>query len=603
MRFLSKITVLSFWAGAVLSGIVLLGACSSSRKAGEAGPSVRAALPEAPALPYEVQRRFDELFLEAVRQKQKGNYDAEYELLEGALRLHPDAPEALYEMALLKISFSGSADTIRRAAGEEMLRRAVELAPRNDYYKEALGSYYAQRRRFDKAVELYEELAAGNPSSENLSMLVGLYEETDNYQGAIRTLERLEKIEGKSEAYSVEKFKIYTQTGDNEHAYAAIEELCAEYPADLRYRVLLGDLYRQNGYNEMALAIYRDVLTLEPENSFAQLSLLAYHKTSGEDSLYNDLVRKVVLNPQTRPEAKVEVMKSFSADNLRRGEDSTQVLSLFREALGQPQENRELAELYAYYIMSVKMPVDSLAPAMRRILDIEPDYSRARLQLLQILLRKDDMEAVAELCRDGRIYDPSQIVFYLYEGLSLSRLGRDEEAVRTLQHGTEHVDEGSDAGVVSDLYATLGDLLHESGDSKAAYTAYDSAITYNSENLVCLNNYAYFLSLEGQELDHAAGMSKRTIEAEPQNPTYLDTYAWILYRQRRYTQARIYIDQTLKYAVGDASDAGLYEHAGDIYYRCGERTQAVAFWRKALSLSDDAAQRAVLKRKIRNRRP
>ena len=413
MRFLFKIAFFSLWTGAVLSGIVLFGACSSSRKAGEAGPAVRVARPEAPALPYEVQRRFDELFLEAVRQKEKGNYDAEHELLEGALRVHPDAPEALYEMALLKISFSGSADSLRRAAGEEMLCRAVELAPDNEYYKEALGSYYAQRRSFDKAVELYEELAAGNPSSENLSMLVGLYEETDNYQGAIRTLERLEKIEGKSETYSVEKFKIYTQMGDNQHAYAAIEDLCAEYPADLRYRVLLGDLYRQNGYNEMALAIYRDVLTLEPENSFAQLSLLAYHNTSGEDSLYNDLVRKVVLNPQTRPEAKVEVMKSFSADNLRRGEDSTRVLSLFKEALEQPQESRELAELYAYYIMSVKMPVDSLAPVMRRILDIEPDYSRARLQLLQILLRKDDMKAVAELCRDGRIYDPSQIVLSL----------------------------------------------------------------------------------------------------------------------------------------------------------------------------------------------
>ena len=139
-------------------------------------------------------------------------------------------------------------------------------------------------------------------------------------------------------------------------------------------------------------------------------------------------------------------------------------------------------------------------------------------------------------------------------------------------------------------------------EKDAAFAAYDSALVYKSDNYLCMNNYAYYLSLEEVELDKAEAMSRKTVEAFPEEPTYLDTYAWVLFQKQQYTQARLYIDETLKYAQEIAEDAGLFEHAGDIYYKCGDKESAVNFWKKARSLSADEEQCAKLQKKIKLKR-
>ena len=552
---------------------------------------------------YHTERIFNKLFLEAIRQKQREQVDAEFELLDAALRLKPASPEAIYEMAVLKLSYSTYSDTLARAEGDSLLRRATELAPDNLYYKETLATYFANSARYREAIRLYEEIADANLTYETLATLAWLYKTSGDYAGAIRTLERLERLDGRSEALSMEKFQTYLAMKDDEHAYQALEELCAEYPLDLRYRVLMGDLYDQHGYHERALDIYRDVLTAEPDNSYAQLSLLAYYKAARADSLYLDLLNRVVLNPRTQSGARIEAMRAYAVDNIKARADSTPVLNLFRQALTEPQENRDMAELYAYYMIERKMPADSVMKVMYRILEIEPDYTKARLQILQYMLLRGDMQRVAQICREGELYDPSEITFYYYEGEAHYRSGNNAEAIRVLQRGAERVDENTDPQLASDVLALLGDVLHDSHLTEEAYLAYDRSLEYNPLNLFCLNNYAYFLSVEGKKLDKAEGMSRRTVEVEPQNATYLDTYAWILFKLERYREAQIYMEEALRYTPETEENVSIFDHAGDIYYYCGKKDRAPEFWKKALQLTSDKAQKRLLQRKIRQRKP
>ena len=552
---------------------------------------------------YHTERIFNKLFLEAIRQKQREQVDAEFELLDAALRLKPASPEAIYEMAVLKLSYSTYSDTLARAEGDSLLRRATELAPDNLYYKETLATYFANSARYREAIRLYEEIADANLTYETLATLAWLYKTSGDYAGAIRTLERLERLDGRSEALSMEKFQTYLAMKDDEHAYQALEELCAEYPLDLRYRVLMGDLYDQHGYHERALDIYRDVLTAEPDNSYAQLSLLAYYKAARADSLYLDLLNRVVLNPRTQSGARIEAMRAYAVDNIKARADSTPVLNLFRQALTEPQENRDMAELYAYYMIERKMPADSVMKVMYRILEIEPDYTKARLQILQYMLLRGDMQRVAQICREGELYDPSEITFYYYEGEAHYRSGNNAEAIRVLQRGADRVDENTDPQLASDVLALLGDVLHDSHLTEEAYLAYDRSLEYNPLNLFCLNNYAYFLSVEGKKLDKAEGMSRRTVEVEPQNATYLDTYAWILFKLGRYREAQIYMEEALRYTPETEENVSIFDHAGDIYYYCGKKDRAPEFWKKALQLTSDKAQKRLLQRKIRQRKP
>lgn len=571
------------------------------------GTSPRTSAPAAPAgataraaLSYGQQRRFDELFLEAMCRKQKGEHDAEHELLSAALRINPDAPEALYELALLELARPAEADSLHLRRCDSLLRRAVALDPTNKFYKSTLANFYINEADYAPAIRIVEEMARREPSTELLSMLVSLYETTDDYNGAIRALNRLEKLEGKNETYSLEKFKIYLRMKDDANAYATIEELCAEYPYDLRYRVLLGDLYEENGHDTMALAVYRDVLAAEPHNSYAQLSLLSFYQKKGPDSLYNAYADALATDSATDGRVRFEVLRALAAAQQAGHTDSLRVLGLFRRALDLPQADRSVAELCALYMSAIGLPTDSLERPMRAILAVEPDYDRARLQLLQLLVSRDSMQAAVDLCHEGRLYSPTQLVYYYYEGLCLYRLDRPADALRVLEGGTARIDASADSELASDLYATLGDLYYEDGRHEQAYAAYDSALVYNPDNYLCMNNYAYFLSLRGERLDRAEELARKAVGSAPDDPTFLDTYAWVLFVKGQYTQARIYIDQTLRHA-GDEPDANLLEHAGDIYFKCGEREAALGFWRRALKAGPDADRRAVLERKVARR--
>lgn len=579
---------------------LLLAGCAPRAARRHAVPAATGAEEARRMLSYEDRRRFDALYLEAIRQREKSAFDAEAELLRAALDINPLAAEALYELALLHLGQSVSDFGVNSQRGDSLLRRAVALAPRNRFFKKTLAEHVAASQGATEAIPLYEELAAGHNPTEALMTLVSLYESSGDWNGAIRALDRLETLEGRNEAYSLEKFKIYIETGNDERAYATIEALCAEYPSDLRYRVLLGDLYLQHGHSEMALAVYRDVLTLEPDNAFAQLSLVNYYKSTGEDSLYHDLVETIALAPGTMAAARFEVLKNYVVETLQQDGDKERTYRLLAGALRLPQEDRALPELAAFYISQSDMPAERLEPVLRQILAVEPDYSRARLQLLRLFLTKNDEPAALDVCREGQLYEPSQMIYYYYEGIFLYRLDRLEEALRSFRRGARKIDDTTVPETASDLYALAGDVLYELKRPEESYAAYDTALTHNSANISCMNNYAYFLALDGRRLDRAEQMGRRIVEAEPQNPTYLDTYAWVLFVRKRYAQAKIYIDQMLRYIEpNDTANAGLLEHAGDIYYKCGERRAALDLWRQALDLHPKPERLGVLRRKVR----
>ena len=178
--------------------------------------------------------------------------------------------------------------------------------------------------------------------------------------------------------------------------------------------------------------------------------------------------------------------------------------------------------------------------------------------------------------------------------------------MKVFQRGVRQINAQSDKNIASDFYSILGDLYHQKGMSAEAYAAYDSSLVYNPNNIATMNNYAYYLSVERVQLDKAEEMSYKTVKAEPENGTYLDTYAWILFEKGRYTEARLYIDQALRNG-GDSSQV-VVEHGGDIYYHIGEKQKALEYWIKADAIGPDTSEGATprpeaelkrLKQKIR----
>lgn len=541
-------------------------------------------------------RRYDAMFLEAICQREKGNNDAAFDLLRHCVDIDSTRSEAYYYLA----QYYGAMK--QRETAIMYFKKAADLEPDNDTYQETLANAYINQRNYPEATQVLQRLYDRNADREDvLGMLIQLYEQQGDYDNAIRSLTQLETIEGKSERLSFAKSNLYTQKGDKKAAIAEMKTLSDQYPNDNNYRCLYANTLYINGQKKKAVDIYGKILSEEPDNRNAQLALLAYYSDQKDTLKVNEYIERVLTNKNATTEDRIDIMRQVITQNEQNGGDSTKVLQLFRRMESLPQTDADVAIMCAAYMNMKKMPNDSISRVLERVLEIVPDHAAARLQLVSYAWQAEDRDRVIALCRDARQYNPDEMAFYYYQGIAYFQKGQLDDALDAFQNGISVITQESDPEIVSDFYAVMGDIYHQKGMEREAFAAYDSCLVWKDDNIGCLNNYAYYLSVKGERLKDAEQMSKRTIVKEPNNATYLDTYAWILFRLHRYDEAKTYIDRTLENDPDSASV--LLEHAGDIYYYAGEKEKALEFWQKALDRFDAESQseeeKKILIRKIK----
>lgn len=549
----------------------------------------------------EKDRRYNAFFLEAICERAKGNSDAAFDLLRHCVDIDSTKSEAYFFLA----QYYGTLKQKEKAIA--CIEKAVALEPANSTYQETLANTYINMRQYDKAATVLESLYDSHRDRDDvLGILVQLYEEQHDYEAAIKTLTKLETIEGKSERLSYAKSNFYTQLGDKKAAITEMKNLADQYPNDQNYRGLYANTLFVNGQKKKALEIYDDILSIEPENRNALMAQLAYERDEGDPDKADALMEKVLLSKNLTSQDRVLLMRQEIGQREQEGGDSTRVLYLFRKMLDQPQMDADIAILCATYMNLKKMPNDTISEVLEQVLKVAPDNAAARLQLVSYAWQANDMNRIITLCQDARQYNPDEMAFYYYQGIAYYRESQLDQALNSFQNGIGVINQQSDPDIVSDFYAVMGDILHQKGKDQEAFAAYDSCLVWKDDNIGCLNNYAYYLSEKGISLDKAEQMSYRTIKAEPKNATYLDTYAWILFKQARYAEAKIYIDQTLQ--CDSDSSAVLLEHAGDIYFHAGDKDEALDLWKRALIRAENTVpepgqsyedRRQILTRKIK----
>lgn len=566
---------------------ILAASCGTSRRGTKAGMTEKAVVTLTP----EQQRKYDYFFLEAAKLKVRKDYDAAFNLLQHCLTINPNASSALYELAQYYMFLK------QVPQGQAALEKAVENEPDNYWYSQGLANLYQQQDETEKAAKLLESMSVRFPDKlDPLYALLDIYNRQEAYDKVIATLNRIEQKMGKNEQLSMEKFRIYLQMKDDKNAFNEIESLVAEYPMDLRYQVVLGDVYLQNGKKEEAYEIYRKVLQAEPDNAMALYALASYYEATGQKELYRQQLDTLLLNRKVPSETKLSVMRQVIVEAEQEGKDSTQVIGLFDRMLQQEPDDAQVPMLYAQYLISKGMNQEAL-PVLRQVLEIDPTNTAARMMLLGEAVRKEDYEDVIRLCEAGTVANPEMLELYFYLAIAYNQAERTDDVIAVCLKALEHVTADSKKEVVSDFYTILADAYHTKDRKDEAYAAYDSALVYNPSNIGALNNYAYYLSVERRNLDKAEEMSYKTVKAEPNNATYLDTYAWILFEKGNYAEARLYIDDALKSNTEDSNV--IIEHCGDIYYMTGDVEGALKFWKQAL---EKGSTSKTLKQKIQKKK-
>ncbi len=565
--------------------ILMLCGCTSVKKASQRQQG-------RPQLSYNDGQRFKYFYLEAVNQQNLGNYDAAFDLYRHCLDIDPNAAEVYFALSAYYAELDADSTSLA------LMQKAVDLDSDNDIYLERLGITHINANQFSEAAQCYEQLFQRDKSrSDVLGVLLQLYNQQRDYDKMIVTLNRMEQVDGSSEQITLSKMRVYAMLGDKDRELEELQQLAEKHPNDLNYRVMMGNWLLQNSRADEALEAYQHVLATEPDNQAAQVSMLDYYRAVGEDSLANVQQERLLVNPKTSLDTKISLMRQVVAENEQNGGDSTQVIAVFQRILDEPQHDSDMLELYAAYMQLKKMPQDSINQIWREALRLTPDNAGVRLQLAQALWADEAYGDVAQLCEEGTEYNPDEIGFYYFLGLSYLQKDDDDATLDAMRRGVSQIDEDSNPDIVSDFYAIMGDVLHRKGLDQEAFAAYDSCLQYKPDNYGCLNNYAYYLSLRNEDLQKAEQMSYRTIKAEPTNATFLDTYAWILFQQERYTEAAIYMEQVLQNDSVPSVD--VLEHAGDVYAKTEQMDKAVDYWQRAVDAGGDSK---VLIRKIKLRK-
>ena len=536
-------------------------------------------------------RAVDYFYLQAVSLLEQDSVDACFEMLEHCRALAPESSAVLYELSPFYL-FLGK-DSIAHS----MLEYIVAKEPDNVKYGEALINYYAKVDDRRAAIALYERmLKASDASKSDIYMsLYSLYSEEGEFGKAVEVLDKLEKVEGKNEIISIHRANLFLQMQDSVRALAAVREMKRDFPHNIQYNSLLGDVYVIFGDVESAEKVYIDAIQGDSTDTYSLSSLSNLYLLTNRDSLYCESVERLLKSEKVDTEQRISTL--FEYVGYKEKTDTAYSMRFLQELMQLPYDRLEVSEVYAQYLLYRKESPEVIKPVLDSIISMDPENRSAMLQLLVYAIESDNREEVITRCDNAILYIPDMLELYYYKGMATYLLERKEEATEILQQGLGRRNEECSTELISTVFSLMGEIYHELDDLDRCTQAYDSALLYNPSDISVLNNYAYYLALEGKELERALEMSARTIEMDPDNAIYVDTYAWLLFCLERYEEARAYADKLI--GLNSEMSAVEYHHCGDIFSKCGDMQRAVECWMAAQRLGDDSR---VLKKKIKRRK-
>jgi tetratricopeptide (TPR) repeat protein len=523
-------------------------------------------------------RKTDYFFLEALKLKSGGKHTAAFQALLHCLETDSTSAAAHYEMANYCL-FLKQANLV-----VEHLEKAVRYSNGNFDYKLALANVSRELGMNGEAIGAYEELIAKHPEKPELNYyLSDLYAKTGNTEKAIRALDVLEENIGMNESLSTRKYRLYAAMEKQEEANLEMRKLAAQYPMEARYSLMMGDLYLEQDKPEEAYEYYQKARRTDPENPYYTVSMAGYYEYIRDTEAAKQQIDSALKNTRLDVETKLGILTRYISALQQAKKDTKGVDALFRTLLEQHPQETDLNMLYGNYLMAEKM-TDEAKFQYRIVTEIAPDNETAWRQLLGIALKEEKNDDCLAVCRSAQVYFPESPEFYFYEGVALSLQKAYRDALAIFEKGVAFVAK-DDRELLSDFYGQMGDMYYQLKDREKAFESYETALKHNEKNAGVLNNYAYFLAINRDDLNKAERLSVETIRIQPDNSTFIDTYAWIFFLRKNYTLAKFYIESAI--SKGGDKSAEIIDHYGDILYFTGDHSKALEQWIKALEMGKD----------------
>ncbi len=559
---------------------LMIGACSTNKHT--AGTPIKN--------PELLKQRSDSLFFAAQRSKMKGDYRTALTQYSDYLKLDKSNAVVYYEIARLLMDNRSGPYALNYA------RKAAALDSSNRWILQLLADTYAVSEKFDSAANVYQTLSNRYPTNDDYLYNQGiLLSKANQSAAALEVFNRLEKKTGVVEEITYQKQRLLLKLNRAEEAANEIKKLIATNPAEIRYYYLLAEVYDANDQLKDAKVVYNDILSKDPENPRALIALANYSKKDGDTTSYWNYLTKAFASKNYGIDEKV----AFVYPYLQMMEtDSTKLDEGLKLARLIIQTHPNEAKAYALQgdMFSQADMLDSAQLSYQKALHLDSTRFSVWYQQMWIYSRKDDPQALKALSDTVTGLFPKEFMGFYFNGLANYLLQQYPAAINALNKGLELGN--AEKRFAADAFSLLGDSYHAIGQHAMSDSSYEHALQLRPKDASVLNNYSYYLSLRGENLEKAAEMSRRSLEIEPDSPTFMDTYAWILFRQEKYQEAKDWMDKAFQHPES-LQNANMLEHYGDILYNLKDVNKAVEYWQMA---KEKGASSMDLTRKIAEKR-
>ncbi len=507
--------------------------------------------------------------LTAVQKYDAGQVDDAIKMLLPIVELDPTNDAAYYYLAQSYIKKK------ELDAAELYLQKAVELDRNNFWYRQRLATLYAATSRGELAISIYEQLLIDFPKKSDIYFeLVELYAAMGEIDKALETIEEVEKVFGVTEALAVYRFNLLRMTERQEEAFKSLEAYNEKYSSPYVLSTL-ADWHISQYNDSTALAYYNEALDLDSSYAPAQLGKAEVLRMRRDYGGFFSMLNKFVRNEETAVGVKTDylmaVVQRTEPKFLRTfSSELDTVMTGLISKHAKDSAALELAGLW-YYKTSRN---EEAARYFKINANEHPSSLNATAGYVEFLMYAEMWDDLASEGRKAFEVFPSEPAFLELASIGDYNMGRYDEVMELCDKVLEVAPRDSSRTLRA--WSTKGDLYHNAGDFKKAYKAYDKALKINPDYEYVLNNYAYYLSVEGKKLKKAYEMSKKTIEKEPNNATYLDTFGWIVYLQGRPMEAKPFFKRAMLY--GGKDSAVILDHYAEVLFALKEYDMAFVYW-------------------------
>lgn len=524
-------------------------------------------------------------FIEGTKQMSLGDLDKAFFYLQKSLELSPEEAAINYKIAELYSRANQSEKALPYA------EKAVELDSENKYYALMVAEIYNNLKQPLKAAEILDQLTADGESNQQYNLdLASLLLNSGEFDQALVVLDRAEEYYGVLEPITVQKQRIYLRNNNLDKAIEEGERLIEARPGNPTYVLNLVEILYNNNRIDQALTLVNEEISKYPNQPELQMAAHSLLKEKGQINASNSYLIQAFSSPDLDPEVKARAFVSLL--NEIKTPEREEMLDTLAGYMFQT-EPQSAAIFEALGERKIKEGNQAEAIALfKRSLTLNPKNAKL---LEQVILGSfgdsPDFEEAEKFTIMGVDEFPENPEFWFYDGIVKSAVKKDSAAVESLSKALE-LNSNKNQQLDQVAYGSLGSSLYNLGEIDSAFHYFDKALEINPRDEQTMNNYAYFLSLEKRDLEKAKNMSQKVIERFPDNGTFLDTHAWVLFQLGDFEGARKYMDLAMQHE--NEPSGVMLEHYGDILYHLGDKSEALSYWKKAAD-STEASELLPLK--------